>query len=185
MSKTLEQLVEEAKAGDSDAFGLIYDEFADPLFRFILMKVKTKHDAEDILQDTFVKAWKGLEGLNVKEMNFKAWLYTIANHNILDAHRKKVRRPETVELLEDIDLPTTSTPFTEQMTQSDISYLNELLGQLSSQYRQVLELRFVQELSIKETASVMGKSSISVRLLQYRALLKLKTLTKDNHVFNT
>ncbi len=175
-STTIEDLVKQAKAGDRHAFAGLYDQFADRIFRFILIKVRHEQEAEDLLQTVFIKAWNGLGGFDLRKANFSAWLYKIATNAVYDYFRKSARQPQNLELNEDLNI-TIAEDTGSQMDQIQaIGELRKKLKLLPSQYREVLELRFVQDFTLKETAEILQKSSLSVRLLQHRALKKLKGL---------
>src|SRR5258708_34663295 len=93
--------LKKAQQGDEHAFALLFEMFSDRIYRFICYKVSINQEQEDILQEVFFKAWKGLPKLKVEELNFSAWLYKIATNAINDLYRQKYRRPEPLELNED------------------------------------------------------------------------------------
>jgi len=168
------ELVNKTKNGDAGAFAQIYDQFADRIFRFIKMKVQNQPQAEDILQDTFIKAWGGIARLESKDLNFSAWLYRIAQNSVNDYYRKMYRMPEAVELNENIDIAATTSLPQELQRQNDIVEIKEALQYLPAAYRQVLELRFIQDFTISESAHILNKTNLATRLLQHRALKKLR-----------
>lgn len=179
-SHEIRTLVALAKNRDQVAFGELYDMYASRIYRFISLKVPVREQAEDLLQETFLKAWQALPKLKLENLYFGAWLYKIARNLTNDFYRKVYRTPvqedieEHYELAANIDInETISTLF-------DIERVRAVMPKLKPEYRQVLELRFVQEFSVEETARVMGKSKIAVRLTQHRALKRLHTglLTK-------
>lgn len=175
----LNQLVKRAKAGDKDAFSLIYEEFAEKLWRFILLKVSDKRSAEEILQDVFIKIWQGLPNLKLAKLNFSAWVYKICANTVNDYYRKVYRRPEEVLLNYDILAETHENPVRDYEQLDSKEFVKKALSNLPTSFKQVLELRFLQEFSIKETAKIMSKSSTSVRVLQHRAFKKLSEIFKD------
>jgi len=170
------ELVKRAAQGDTQAFGLLYDEFADRIYKFIYIKVNDKAVAEDLLQEVFLKVWQGCPKLKIEDLKFSAWLYTVASNTINDHYRKVYRRPQTVELDPTFEQPSTddATRLTEQHLSAD--ELSAALDNLDTNHRHVLELRFIQEFSIEETAQVLGKTNLATRLLQHRAIKKLKTI---------
>ncbi len=174
------ELVKQMQGGDQQAFSDIYDEFADRLYKFIRIKVASTEQAEDLLQETFVKAWQGCRQLRTDELNFSAWLYRIAANTVADHYRKVYRRPQTVELSPDMNMPALDS--TEQLTESgfDVRDIHKALDELPPHYRQVIELRFFQEFSIEETSKVLKKSSVTVRVLQHRATKKLEQIFKSH-----
>ncbi len=175
------QLVSQAKCGDSQAFGSLYNLFAQRIFRYISIKVKDPRLAEDILQDVFVKAWQGLPKLDLVELNFSAWLYKIAGNCINDYFRKKFRNPILTDLDEAVAYASQDNLCEQLMVEADIAMVKSAFDKLTSEYRQILELRFIQDFSVTETAKILKKNSLSVRVLQHRALKKLKSVLEKNY----
>lgn len=174
----LKKLIHKAALGDEEAFGHVYDAFADAIYRFIKFKVTEPEQAEDLLQDVFVKAWQGIPKLNLTDLNFSAWLYTVAGNTVNDYFRRMYRRPQTVSLSQDFEI--TSPHDTSRSTEAAINtnQVHAALEKLPPDYKQVLELRFIQEFSVEETARILHKTNVSTRVLQYRALKKLETIYK-------
>lgn len=174
----LKKLIHNAALGDEEAFGRVYDAFADPIYRFIKFKVTEPEQAEDLLQDVFVKAWQGIPKLSLTDLNFSAWLYTVAGNTVNDYFRRMYRRPQTVSLSQDFEI--TAPHDTSRSTEVAINthQIHAALDKLPPDYKQVLELRFIQEFSVEETAHILHKTNVSTRVLQYRALKKLETIYK-------
>lgn len=171
-------LVKRIKDGDQQAFGMLYDEFADRIYSFICIKVTDSVQAEDILQEVFLKAWKSRSKLALEELNFSAWLFKICIYSINDYYRKIYRKPPSLPLDISIDVEGVDDAPLRVEASIDAEILNRALEKLPLTYRQVLELRCIQEFSIKETAEIMQKSSASVRVLQHRAMQKLEEIFK-------
>ncbi len=176
------ELVRKTKQGDQEAFAQLYDQFADRIFKFIKLKVGSKQQAEDILQDTFVKVWNGAKTLRLEELNFSAWIYRVAHNAVNDYYRKIYRQPENLELNENIDVASGTSLSDELESKENSINIKQALQSLPNQYRQVLELRFIQDFTVDETAKILGKNNLSTRLLQHRALKKLKENISQNHV---
>ena len=172
-------LVKQAKAGEQAAFSELYDHFVQKIFRYVRLKIQNRQEAEDILQELFVKAYKGLEALKLEDLNFSAWLYRIANNTVNDHFRKKYRTPEIFSIDESFDHPSGYSLEKEIVDRSDMEIAQLGLRQLPPLYKQVLELRFIQDFSLDEIARVIGKSNLSVRLIQFRALKKLQVILKN------
>src|SRR3989344_4603860 len=134
-------LVEKAKQGDTEAFGRIYDEFVRRIFKFVRQKIQNQQEAEDIVQETFVKAYKGLASLKTEDLNFSAWLYRIAGNTVNDHFMKKYRTPDTAAIDENFDLPDSYSLEKEAVLNSDLEIVRSCLGSLPPLYKQVLELR--------------------------------------------
>ena len=172
----LKRILQKAQNGDSEAFGLIYEHFSEKIYRFIYFRVSHKEVAEDILSDTFVKAWQKINQINTPQA-LSGWLYQIAKNNIIDYYRIKkdlVPLADVEETLED------------QVSPVDIINLNlqqkkilEVLSQLPEDQREVIKYRFFEDLTSEEIAYVLGKTEGAIRVLQHRAVLKLKELLKE------
>lgn len=176
------QLVKKSQNGDSGAFGQLYDLFAQRIFRYISLKIQDNSLAQDLLQDTFIKAWKGLPALREKDLNFSAWLYKIAGNCVNDYFRKKYRSPDTVELKEASFVSVPDRIGEQLAIEADMQAIESAFKKLPAQYRQVLELLFIQDFSLRETAEILQKNYVSVRVLQFRALKRLKEFISDDHV---
>ena len=174
----INELVKRAKQGNSESFALIYDQFAQRIFRYIRLKIQNKEQAEDILQDVFVKAYTGLRQLNVDNMNFSAWLYKIASNTVNDYFRKKYRTPEIVAIDEKFDAASNVSVEKEAEINSDMERLILAFEQIPPLYREVLELRFIQNFAPDEVAKILGKTNLAVRLVQYRALKKVQSILR-------
>lgn len=171
--------VARAQKGDTAAFGELYDTYANRLYRFISFKIPTRELAEDILQDTFLKAWQALPKLTLENLNFSAWLYRIARNSVNDHYRAVKRRPTPDNIENYYSLTSNSDTLSETAINFDIAIMREVLQKLSPSYRQILELRFLQEFSVEETADIVGKTAVAVRITQHRALKTLNKLLSE------
>src|SRR3989344_1957239 len=84
-----EKLVRRAKGGEAEAFGLLYDHYLPPIYRFVLFRVSHREEAEDVTHQTFLKAWERIEQYEPKGHSFGSWLYRIARNAVIDTHRKR------------------------------------------------------------------------------------------------
>ena len=177
--------VQKSKNGDEQAFSRLYDEFADRLFRYIKSKINSQQQAEDILQETFVKAWQHLNQFDIgrPEANFNAWLYKIATNTIYDYFRKTYRQPPGLELNEAIETPSGQDLQAEVADRMETQTVQRALELLPAHYRAVVELRFVQGFSVNETAKILGRSGTATRILQFRALKSVRKILNNNDDF--
>lgn len=169
----LNLIIQRAQKGEKDAFGLIYDAFSEKIYKFIYFRVGHRETAEDILSDTFVKAWSKLNQVSSSN-TFSAWVYQIAKHNIIDYYRLK----KTTVDLEDVSdiLVDLANPIDELNLQMEQKRILSILDQLSTEQRQVIKYRFFEDLSNEEIAQIMNKSEGAIRVLQHRAIIRLKQL---------
>jgi RNA polymerase sigma-70 factor (ECF subfamily) len=173
-------LVELAQRGDTEAFGQIYDHYVTAIFRFIYAKVGTTQLAEDLTAETFLRALRSLHTYQWKGKDFGAWLTVIAR-NLTNDHYK-ARRTRT-EFSSD-SLPERADPG--RGPEDDIlaslsnDELMEAVASLPIDQRDCVLMRFVQEMSIAETAQALGRSEGAIKQLQLRAVRSLaKMLTRE------
>lgn len=172
-------LLYKVKKNDKQAFIKAYDLYVDQLYRFIYFKVGSREEAEDLCSAVFLKTWNYILANSLRdERTLKALLYKVARNLIIDHYRKNNAR-ETVSLdhenaLEIIDEKQNAGRDMELKT--DLLVLETKLPELKDEYREVIILRFVNELSIGEIANILDKSKGNVRVLIYRSLNALKEL---------
>jgi RNA polymerase sigma factor (sigma-70 family) len=171
-----ENLVTQAISGDVEAFGELYTNHVTKIYRYIYYNVHDKEHAEDITQEVFLKAWKAIGSCRGKEKTFSSWLYRIAHNLIIDKLRKSQKQPSReAELPEDIR--DTSDRMEISLEQRD---LLKVIDVLPPNQRQVIVMKFIEEMDNREIAETMGKSTGAIRILQMRALETLrKTLGKE------
>lgn len=173
----LSELLKQAKKGDKQAFGEIYDLFADRIFRFIRLKINSTAEAEDLLQEIFIKAWRAMPEFKIEESaKFQGWIYKIAQNCINDRLRKMYRSPETLELDENIAVFQESHGNEDIDHEQMIAIVKSAFEFLPGQYKTIIELRFIQDLSIEETAKITGKTNLAIRLAQHRAIKQLRKI---------
>jgi RNA polymerase sigma-70 factor (ECF subfamily) len=180
-SDTDAELVARALQGDSGAFGHLYDRYLNPLYRYIYYRVADRLEAEDLTETVFLKAWEAIHRLDPKGLNFQAWLYRIAHNTVVDHFRS--RKSEIP--LENLTNLHHKGPTPEQEIQSKLeaARLARALSQLNPDQQQVIACRFIAGISHSETAEVMDLMEGHVRVLQHRALKRLKELLEEERVF--
>lgn len=177
-----EQLVINYQSGDERALSQLIERYAKHIFNFCLRYAGNVHDAQDIVQDTFVKVWKSISRFDTQK-SFKVWLYVIAKNTSLDWLKKK--RPEllsTFETNEGLN-PVLDTLSDDELLPDEIAVVAEqreemakAIDQLPELYRSVIALRYSGELSFEEIAEVLQKPLETVRSQHRRALAKLKDI---------
>lgn len=149
-------------------FTKLFHEYADAVYRFAYWRVGSEEQAQDITSIVFTKAWEKREGFDNKHP--KAWLFTIARNTIIDGYRKK---SESL-LDEDFDLAVEDDTAERLDKDSEKQVLMRALSSLSEELREIVHLRFIERASVQETAERTGKSESNVRVMQFRALQKLR-----------
>ena len=159
-----EQLVNELRLGNREAFGEIYAHYRDGLFNYCNSLVKDNSRADDLVHETFLKVWSTIQTLK-HTSSFRSWIFSIARNQALLFLRD--RKP--FEKLSD-EIPLTDDDALDLMISSEASAaLGNLLDQLRPAYRELIALRVYEELSYVEIASVTGISVSAIRVHLYRA----------------
>jgi RNA polymerase sigma-70 factor (ECF subfamily) len=167
-------LVALAQSGDRDAFGMLYDRYAEGIYRFIYLNTSDEFEAEDLTSDVFLRAWQSFPKYKDKGHPFSAFLFRIARNAIIDHHRSSRKIKQKEEPLPDQIASQANDPdFSTEKAQENLR-LTASINHLRENYRTVLILRFINGLSPKEVAVVMGRSEGAVRVLQHRALKAIR-----------
>ncbi|MFJ5778208.1 RNA polymerase sigma factor [Streptomyces sp. NPDC093094] len=171
-------LVARAREGDREAFALLYREHYRGVYRYLLFRTRDRHLAEDLAQEVFVRALRGIGGFAWQGSAFAAWLTTIARNLYLDELGRSRTRRET-PVAEPHDpvrraCGADSPPVRELEAVEACEAVQRALMTLSPPQRHCLELRFLGELSPEETAREMGRTVGAVRALTHRAMRQLR-----------
>ena len=172
------KLIMEAKGGEAEAFGRLYDYYLPAIYRFILLKVAQREEAEDLTHQVFLKAWQNISDFSVKGLPFSSWLYRIARNLVIDHYRKikpVINIDEEFVSEKLIFRPALSKIDDKQ----DVARIMIALKQLREIERDVVIMRFVEDLSIKEISITINKSEGAIKLIQHRAIKNLKTILEN------
>lgn len=175
------QLVDQSLRGDREAFRLLVERYQGKLFRFVSTVVRSREDAEDIVQESFVKAYLSLKSFR-KESSFYTWIYRIAYNMAIDFKRKMARRGNSVELSEiEKSLPgdANATPIEQIARKEQGEKMQTALAELTEEHKTVVVLREVDGLSYDEIAQVLGISKGTVMSRLHYARKKLQSLLKE------
>ncbi len=172
-------LVQSAQEGDKEAFRKLFEDNKNRIFSLAYHYLKNAEDAEDALQETFIKAYRSLDKFNVQNAtNFSAWLYRIGINCCLDSLRKSKKRKEKssgVPNIEDIFSADCATdPESTQRLEEIRKKLASLLNKLSPKQRMVFILRHYQQLTIREIAEDLNYSEGTVKKMLFRAFGTIK-----------
>ncbi|WP_346767796.1 sigma-70 family RNA polymerase sigma factor [Knoellia koreensis] len=167
-------LVELAQKGDSEAFGLLYERYVDTVYRYVYVRVGTKQLAEDITSETFLRALRRMDSFSWQGRDIAAWFITIARNLITDNAKSARFRMEvsTADML-DADPRVEAAPEGEVLERLRDERLLQAVKSLKPEQAECVVLRFLQGLSLAETAKVLGKSEGAVKQLQLRAVRSL------------
>ncbi|MDP3015338.1 MAG: sigma-70 family RNA polymerase sigma factor [bacterium] len=174
------QLIERAIRGEASAFGLLYDRYQTQIYRFIYLKVSHREEAEDLTHQVFLKSWQTISGYKFQGLPFSSWLYRIARNQVIDYYRTK-KNNLNIEEISESKIDDSSIEVIEILDDnSNVKKIKEAIKQLNPGHQDVIILRFIEELSLKETASALKKSEMAVKLLQHRAIKNLKKILGNN-----
>jgi RNA polymerase sigma-70 factor (ECF subfamily) len=169
-------LVELARNGDKDAFGQLYDHYQPSVYRFLYYRVGSMTLAEDLTAETFFRALRSMHSFRWQGKDFGAWLMTIARNLTADHFKAgRTRLEQTTEDMQTLDT-TSEGPEIEVLSSLTNETLLRALGELPTEQRECLIMRFLQGLSIAETAEILGRSSGAVKQLQLRGVRNLAKL---------
>ena len=169
-------LVDLARGGDAEAFGLLYDHYHASIYRFVYYRVGSVALAEDLVSETFFRALRSMHSFRWQGKDFGAWLMTIARN--LTTDHFKAGRTRLEYATEDMSLHEGSTESRESPEETALAAVtNQILlaalQELPHEQQECLIMRFLQGLSIAETAKVLGRTEGAVKQLQLRAVRNL------------
>ena len=169
-----QSLIRRAQEHDQVALTQIYEENFDKIYRYVVLKIGDRAEAEDMTQQVFLNALKSIKSYKYRGMPFSSWLFRIAHNQVVDYYRKK-KRSATVPLDDNI-ISGFDNPGWEAERKMEIEQMTQATQQLTQAQQEVISLRFAGELSIAEVAKVMGKTEGAVKALQHAAIVSLRKI---------
>ncbi|HLU55569.1 MAG TPA: sigma-70 family RNA polymerase sigma factor [Pseudonocardia sp.] len=172
-------LVKAAQEGDMVAFGELFDRYYDVVFRYVLFRTGDRTLAEDLTQETFVRALRRISSVSYQGRDIGAWFVTIARNLIFD-HVKSSRYRLEQTTSEIVELsPSTGGPEQEVLDLATNDELLRCVRKLNPDQQECIQLRFLQGLSVAETAEIMDRNEGAVKALQHRAVRRLAQLLPE------
>lgn len=172
-------LVKASQAGDMTAFSLLFDRYYDVVFRYVLFRMGDRNLAEDITQETFLRALRRISSVSYQGRDIGAWFVTIARNLIFD-HVKSSRYRLESTTAEIVELsPSTSGPEQQVLDGATNDELLRCVRKLNPDQQECIQLRFLQGLSVAETARMMDRNEGAVKALQHRAVRRLAQLLPE------
>jgi RNA polymerase sigma-70 factor (ECF subfamily) len=168
----IDRLVADAQAGDAWAFGLIFDHYHLPVYRYIASRVHRPADAEDLTQLVFVKALEALPRYERRGVPFGGWLFRLARNAVID-HVRTSHDHAGLDAVTERPGPDVG-PDDLTVTRQELDEVSLALAELTDEQRETIALRFFAGLSAREAAVVMGKQEGTIRGLQFRAIATLR-----------
>lgn len=174
----LTNLIQKAKKQEKDAFGKIYEIFYRRIFRFCKFNTRSSEIAQDICQETFIKAWKSLPSFKERGGSLQAYIFKIARNLIIDAKRKK--KEERLPKYQEIE---TNDNLDEKITREEnASKVQKALDKLDDLEKQIIILHYFEDMTGREIAQIVGIKEGNLRVKTHRALKKLKEIIGDNEI---
>jgi RNA polymerase sigma-70 factor (ECF subfamily) len=168
-------MVDAARAGDELALAELYNLYFPRVYRYILARTGNPYDAEDLTEEVFLRVVDAIERFQWREAPFSAWLFRIAHNAVISQRRKQGARGRSSPLSEALPINSQGP---EEMVENHLA-LNEIMKAaetLPEAQRRVIGLRFAAGLSVAETARTMGKGEGNVKVIQHKAIAKLREM---------
>lgn len=179
---TDEQLIQACAGGDREAFAVLVARYHRALLRYLMTAAGSRDDAEDLLQETFLAAWKNAGGFRA-EASVKTWLYVLARNLAFQSRRHADRMPEADTPIEELGLAAgwgSASPETAAIQSQQRERLAKALASLPGPDREILLLRDVEGLPGEQTAVILGLALPAMKTRLHRARLRLMaTIRKE------
>jgi RNA polymerase sigma factor (sigma-70 family) len=174
------QTLEAARTGADWAWAALYRELAPSILGYL--RARGAGEPEDVTGEVFLQVVRDLRGFSGGEREFRAWVFVIAHHRLLDEGRRRSRRP--VEVSADIDFGSSEPDEAEThvLTAAAEEQVRRVIGRLSPEQRDVVLLRVLGDLTVEEVARVVGKSPGAVKALQRRGLAAVRRALAQERV---
>jgi RNA polymerase sigma-70 factor (ECF subfamily) len=168
---SVDELAAAAAAGDVEAVGRLYDALVGSVYRYVMLRVHRREDAEDLTQLVFERIVSSLPRYRSRGRPFEAWAFRIARNAVID-HVRRDRAHEPLN--EGHDAAHDETPDRLTVRGEEIRELRRAIAGLTADQQEALALRFAAGLSAEEAATVMGRRAGTVRGLTFRAIASLR-----------
>jgi len=180
MGETENRLVQEAVKLNRTAFSELYNRYVEQVYRHVFYRVSNQADAEDITQETFLRAWKSINKYKNTGAPFVYWLLTIAGNLAADYYRKRQKTLISDEVDNDDQVGPLSDPEGLAETNLDNRQVKAAVLKLKGDKQKVIIMHFIDGFTYEEIARILHKSEGAVRVIQYRALVDLKLILKQD-----
>ncbi len=158
---------------DPEVFGQLYELYVNQIYSYVYYRTGNHHDAEDLTAKTFYQALRHIGHYQDRGLPFTAWLYRIAHNLVANWHRDRSRR-QIIALDEIALISQRPGPETRMESQDDQRMLMHLIRHLSEERQHLLILKFVEQMSNREIADIMGRTEGAIKSLYHRTLLALR-----------
>jgi RNA polymerase sigma-70 factor (ECF subfamily) len=168
---TTNELAAAACAGDTEAVGALYDRLVGPIYRYVVLRVRHPHDAEDLTQLVFERLVTALPRYRPSGSPFEAWAFRIARNAVID-HARRARRDEALDETHERSHGDGLDALA--VRGEEIRELRAAVARLTPDQQEALALRFAAGLSADDAAKVMGRQAGTIRGLTFRAIGALR-----------
>ncbi len=167
------QTLVQAQAGSDAALTALYNHYFERVYRFTYYRVSHKETAEDLTEEVFVKVFRNLRNLE-QPAAFEGWLFQIARNLVIDYYRSKRAVVPLEEIENTLEYETNIVDLVNLQMQQTVFI--KLLKELSPEQQQVIKLKFLEDIENEAIAKIMDKTEGAIRVIQHRAISKLKEL---------
>lgn len=172
-------LLHQIKNGNQQAFAKLYDYYRDKIYRFIYFRVSDENLAQDFTNDVFIKILNYLnQGQEIED--FQGFLYQIARNLVIDFYRQRGQEELPIDEFVEENISEERDLITEVEDKFEIEKIREALIRLPERYREVIVLRFIEDLPFKEIAKIMDLREDHARMLVHRGLKVLREKINKN-----
>lgn len=183
--KKEKKLLDRIKEKDKEAFIKAYNLYADQIYRFTYFKVNDKEEAQDLTSTIFLKTWNYIQQNNISDFKtVRGLIYKIARTSIIDHYRKNSKQENIALDSEDneIQISDNNQDILKKTEHSfDMSIIEQKLQQLKDEYREIIILKYLEDLSTSEIAKIIDKSKGNTRVIIHRALNALKKIIEEEN----
>ena len=173
-----EKLIQRAIKGGASAFGSLYDYYQPKIYRFVLIKVGRREEAEDLTHEVFKSAWLNIESYKNMGFPFSSWLYKIARNQVTD-HYRSAKGEVSIDKIDPEYFVAPASIQLDLAGKMEIEKVRNAIEELKPEYQDILIMRFIEDVSVKEAAAALDKSEGAVKVLQHRAIKELKNILGD------
>ncbi len=171
------EIIQKAKDGDTKAFQEIHNTFYKRIFRYCLFNGQSEDGAKDLCQEVFIRAWKSLPTFSLENGGtMQAFLFRIARNLLIDLSRKK----KEYALKDYVEIETNEDFIEDLAREQKVKNLKGALSELAEKDRQIVILRYFEELSTSDVARVIKMKEGALRVRIHRVLKKLKDILEQH-----
>lgn len=174
-----EQVIAAARAGAPWALQRLYEDLAPVVAGYL--RLQGLRDVEDHTSEVFLGVFRNLVAFTGDEAGFRSWVFTIAHRRSVDERRRRGRRPDP-QALDAVHEPLGGDVEAEALEELGGVWVREALAELTEEQRAVVTLRILADVSVEEVAAILGKRPGAVRVLQHRAIERLRRALERGRV---